>query len=225
MARIIQQPNDILNVLGASYFFRGFDEEILKKLAQGTRLVAFDESDALFFEGEACSGLYILHTGIVKLFKISTSGREFILRVLEAGASFNEVPVFDGGLNPVNATSLEASQVWIVDKKVIQSVLSEHPDLYPAIIQRLAANLRMLVQLLEDLAFFQVTQRLARLLLQESARPERLKNIKQDELAARLGTVREVVSRSLKELERCGAIRVERRQIQILELDRLRECS
>lgn len=225
MARTIQQPQDILKVLGASYFFSGFDEEILKKLAQGTRLVAFDEGEALFFEGEACNGLYILHAGTIKLFKISTTGREFILRVLDAGTSFNEVPVFDGGLNPVNASALEASQVWIVDKKVIQSVLSEQPDLYPAIIQRLAANLRMLVQLLEDLAFFQVTQRLARLLLQESMRPDRLKNIKQDELAARLGTVREVVSRSLKELENCGAIRVERRQIHILDMDRLRECS
>ena len=225
MPRRIQPPHDILQILGKSFFFSGFEDDILSRLALGTHLMAYGQGEMLFLEGEACAGLYIIQTGSVKLFKIAPSGREFILRVLEEGASFNEVPVFDGGGNPVNACALEPSQVWIVQKETILTVLAERPVLYQAIVQRLAQNLRMLVGLLEDLAFFQVTQRLARLLLQDAVIPEHLKNIKQDELAARLGTVREVVSRSLRELERSGAIRVERRQIHILDIEKLRDCA
>lgn len=220
-----QPPLDIHFILGNSFFFKGFEDEVLAQLAKGTRAVDFQRGEMLFFEGETCQGLFILQTGSIKLFKIAPNGREFILRVLDAGASFNEVPVFDGGLNPVNACALEASQVWIVDKQTILDVLAERPVLYQSIIARLAQNLRMFVQMLEDLAFCQVTQRLARLLLQEIDHPEQLRNIKQDELAARLGTVREVVSRSLRELERSGAIRMERRLIHIIDKERLRECA
>lgn len=225
MPRRLQPSADINGVLGRSYFFRGFDSEILAQLALGTRLLEFRSGELLFLEGEVCQGLYIMHSGSVKLYKIAPNGREFILRVLEEGDSFNEVPVFQGGGNPVNASAMEESQVWVVESGTIQKVLDQHPDLYHTIVQRLAQNLRMLVGLLEEMAFFQVTQRLARLLLQAAAAPENLRNVRQDELAARLGTVREVVSRSLRELERRGAINVDRRQITILDINLLRESA
>jgi CRP/FNR family transcriptional regulator len=96
--------------------------------------------------------------------------------------------------------------------------MKKHPEICQAVIQNLTKNLRMLVSLVEELSFFQVTNRLARLISQlpeEQLGGQAAQRITQDQLAARLGTVREVVARSLRELERSGAIRIGNRQIRI----------
>ena len=95
-----------------------------------------------------------------------------------------------------------------------------------SIITILTQNLRMLVVMVEELSFFQVTNRLARLINQlpeEQLVGGSTQRITQDQMAARLGTVREVVARSLRELERSGAIQVKRRQIQIVDQEILSE--
>ena len=93
-----------------------------------------------------------------------------------------------------------------------------------AVIQKLTENLRTLVEIVEELSFYQVTNRLARLIGRMT--PEQLnERITQDQLAARLGTVREVAARSLRELERSGAIRVARRKIQVLDAAILNEWA
>jgi CRP/FNR family transcriptional regulator len=154
------------------------------------------------------------------LFKISPLGRELIIRVMEDGATFSEVPVFDNGSNPVNAAALEESDIWLVEASLIRSAIRQYPEMAQAVIENLSRNLRMLVQKVEELSFYQVTNRLARLLYQlpqEQLAGAQAQRITQDQLAARLGTVREVVARSLRELERSGAIQLNNRQIQVLD--------
>jgi CRP/FNR family transcriptional regulator len=217
-----------LDALQNSSYFTGLKENILEELAQGATLRFFDKAEIIFWDGDPCAGLHIIHQGSVKLYKISPQGREMIIKVFEEGETFNEVPVFDRGLNPVNVAALEPCQVWVVDADVIQELMQLHPDMCQAVILNLTRNLRMLVGLVEELSFYQVTNRLARLIGQLP--PEQLAGpapgrITQDQLAARLGTVREVVARSLRELERSGAILVENRQIQILDLEMLQDWA
>ena len=219
------QKTDAL--LKSSYFI-GLSETVLDELSQGTALRSFERGEVLFWEGDPCAGLHIIHQGSVKLFKISPQGREMILKVFEEGATFNEVPVFDHGMNPVNAAALEPCEVWVVDAEVIRAVMQRHPEVSQAVIQNLTRNLRMLVGLVEELSFYQVTNRLARLISQlPRQQPGSLsaQRITQDQLAARLGTVREVVARSLRELERSGAIQVENRQIQIVDPEMLQDWA
>ncbi len=217
-----------LEVISKSYFFEGIPLAAQQELARGTRLRVFEKDETIFFEKEACPGLHILQHGTVKLYKQSLHGRELIIKVLDAGASFNEVPVFDGGPNPVNAAALERCEVWIVDAQVIRRVLMDHPEVALGMIGKLAKNLRSMVQMIEELTFYQVTHRLARLIAQSPeemlGRPDG-QRLTQDALAARLGTVREVVARSLRELERSGAIKIERRRIQIGDRQRLDEWT
>ena len=152
--------------------------------------------------------------------------RELIINVFEEGATFNEVPAFDNGQNPVNVAALEDSEIWVVEAEVIRKTMQQHPEMCASIITNLTQNLRMLVGKVEELSFFQVTNRLARLINQlpeEQLVGESTQRITQDQLAARLGTVREVVARSLRELERSGAIQVKRRQIQIVDQEILSE--
>jgi len=209
------------------YFF-GLPDALLEILAGGTQLRRYERGEIVCWQGEPCAGLYILESGSVKLFKLSPRGRELIIRVLEDNATFNEVPVFDHGDNVVNVAALEDCEIWLVDAAVIHQAIQEQPEMAQAVIHNLAENLRMLVNMVEELSFHQVTNRLARLISQlpaEQLGGQSNPHITQDQLAARLGTVREVVARSLRELERSGAIRVQRRQIQVLDESVLRDWS
>ena len=151
-----------------------------------------------------------------------------VMKVFQEGATFNEVPVFDGGGNPVNVAALEKSSVWIIDASAIRKALREHPEMSPPIILNLSENLRMFVEMVEELSFFQVSTRLARLIISLSDQElagRGSHRLTQNAIAARLGTVREVVARSLRELERSGAIRASREGIEILDQDRLSEWA
>lgn len=208
-----------LNALRNCAYFADLDNRALYKLVLGMTLYRFEPGEVICWQNEECNGLFNIRTGSVKLFKISPRGRELIVRVLEEGDTFNEVPVFDRKKNPINVAALETSEIWLVDKTLIQKVMAENPQMAQSVILNLCKNLRNFVSMVEELSFQQVTNRLARLMLQLS--PEQLsgqtnQRITQDQLAARLGTVREVVARSLRELERSGAIRVSRRKIEIL---------
>lgn len=223
MAQTLTVPtSEKLAALSRNPYFAGCRPEALNSLAEATSLRRYRRGEILFLEGEPCLGLYIIQRGSAKLFKLSPGGRELIMRVLEEGATFAEVPAFDHGPNPVNAAALEEADVWVVDAGLLRSTVAQYPEMSQAVIQNLTQNLRMLVKKVEELSFFQVTHRLARLLQQLP--PEQLsgpaaQRITQDQLAARLGTVREVVARSLRELERSGAILLKNRQITILDLE------
>lgn len=209
-----------IDALRQNIYFSRLNDDALVQLAQKTSLRHYEPGEIICWQGESCSGLFIIERGSVKLFKVSVKGRELIIKVFEEGATFNEVPVFDRGLNVVNVAALEPCDIWIVDPDEIRHTLKNNPDMTEAVITNLSRNLRMLVELVEELSFFQVTNRMARLLSQlpmESSQGLAIQRITQDQLAARLGTVREVASRSLRELERSGAIRVQRRQIEILD--------
>ena len=220
MQTILTDLPDKLRALHDCPYFTGVEEGILTELAEGLRLIRYERGEVVFWQGEPCPGLQIIENGMVKLFKVSPQGRELIVNIFKEKATFAEVPVFDGGLTPVNVAALEESDIWQVDAVVIRRLMQKHPELNRQVMLNLAKNLRMMVGIIEEVSFYQVTHRLARLLIQMT--PEQLSGtdsarLTQDQLAARLGTVREVVARSLRDLERSGAIRVERRQIQVLD--------
>jgi len=223
MQNITISLEEKLAALRANSYFSTLSDKVLHSLAQGTNLRHYERGEPICWQGDVCTALFIIKQGSVKIFKLSPKGRELIIRVFDEGATFNEVPIFDFDPNPVNVAALEDCYLWAVDAEVIRACISQHPDMAQAVILNLSHNLRMLVSAVEELSFYQVTNRLARLI--SRLPPEQLEeqHITQDQLAARLGTVREVVARSLRDLERSGAIRVERRQIQVLNEQLLRD--
>jgi len=211
------RPEEKIATLRENIYFSELPDAALEELLDATGLRLYARGEILCWQGEACPGLFILRSGSVKLFKLSPKGRELIIRVLSGRATFNEVPVFDRGANPVNVAAVDDCQVWVVGAEAIRTCMRAHPDLAQAVVANLAQNLRTLVGIVEELSFYQVTSRLARWLSRMP--PETLENqrITQDQLAAPLGTVREVAARSLRELARSGAIRVQRRQIRVVD--------
>jgi CRP/FNR family transcriptional regulator len=218
----------IIQVLRKNSYFNSLSQAILSEIARGTQLACFNRGEIVFWEGEECTGLHVIEKGSVKLFKLSPQGRELVVRVLEEGATFNEVPVFDNGLNPISVASLEDSEIWIIEAALLRRALARYPELAQSVIANLTKNLRTLLGMVEELSFFQVVNRLARLISQMPTDVEtgaKVGWLTQDDLAARLGTVREVVTRSLRVLERSGAIRVNRRQVVVVDEARLREWA
>ncbi len=226
MRRISSTRNNRILALRQNRYLTGLEDILLAELADHTQLLSFEEDEVIFLEGQPCFGLYILESGRVKIFKYSQAGREMIINVLNAGESFNEVPVFDQGVNPANVAAVLDTQVWLIEARALRTLIAQHPRAAQQIIINLSENLRMLLDKVAELSFYTVTARLAHLLLElptDQLAGKGSERITQDDLAARIGTVREVVARSLKELENYGAIEVEWGKITILDEVRLSE--
>ena len=211
-----------INLLQHNSYFSTLPLDPLNELANATGLSFYSKGEVVFLEGEPSRGLYILERGTVKLFRVSLYGREIIVNILSGCATFNEVPVFDCGNNPVNVAALEDSFIWIVSGRTIREKLVEYPQFNQAVIRNLTQNLRMLVNLVDQLSLHPVNERLVRMLLQHSQEGW-IEYENQDQLASRLGTVREVIARSIRELEKSGAIKVSKRRIEILNTQVLEE--
>lgn len=213
-----------LKILRKNPYFDELPETVLKNIAAQTQLREYERGDVLFWEGDACAGLHILESGSVKLYRLSPQGRQYIISVLTEGATCNEVPAFDGGTNPVNVEALETVRVWVVEPQLLRDLVSSNPEFALKVLNKFGQNLRGLVRKVSEMAFYQVTNRLARLIVEmpvEAVRP----HWTQEQLAARLGTVREVVARSLKELEKSGAIRIEERRIHVADREVLQQWT
>jgi CRP-like cAMP-binding protein len=190
----------------------------------------FRQGTLLFGEGDPCSGLFLISSGKIRIFKMSANGREQVLAIEGPGSSFAELPVFDGGNYPASASVLEDAVVLFISRDDFQNFCRGHPDVALKVIAVVGSRLRRLVGIIEDLSFTTVRQRLISLILrtseeggirsQEGIRLELTKS--HQDLAAELGTVRELVSRNLSRLQAEGFLEVEGRRILLKDVSGLR---
>jgi len=183
-----------------------------------------DRAEMVLPEGEPATNLYFVASGVVQVFKTSAEGKEQILSIVRPGESFNDVPIFDGGLNPASARAMGPVILYGIKKNDMEAMLVDHPKIALNVIKVLASRVRHLLSLVEDLSFKHVIGRVAKILLEhigdETGRGPRLT---QQEMAAMAGTAREVVGRSLKTLEEEGAIKFDRHRIIITDKEMLQK--
>jgi len=213
-------------VLRKTPLFASLTEKELQALAARTIRRRFQRGELLFGEGDPCTGLFLVASGKIRIFKQSPSGREQVLAIEGPGSSFAELPVFDGGNYPAAASASEDAEVLFVSRKDFQNFCREHPEVGLKVIAMVGSRLRRLVGIIEDLSFTTVRQRLITLILQlaqasgspskEGVRVEL--TMSHQDLAAELGTVRELVSRNLSRLQAEGFIDVDGRKIMVKDL-------
>lgn len=197
------------------------EREALAAMAVEKRYAA---GEALFYEGTPCEGLYVIGSGSVKIVKTAPSGRQVMLAVETAPSSVAEVPLFDGGDYPATVTALEDTVAYLLHKEDFQRFCRTHPEVPLKVLAVTGRRLRQLVSLVEAVTFGSVRQRLAQMLLDfalESGGPFELP-VSHEEIALRLGTVREVVSRNLSRFQAEGFLRINKRQVEILNEEALR---
>lgn len=185
----------------------------------------FQAGDVLFYEGSPCDGLYVIGSGTVKISKASSSGREIMLAVESAPSSVAEVPLFDNGTNPATVTALRDTVAFLVHIEDFRRFCHQYPEVPMKVLAVVGRRLRQLIGLIEAVTFGSVRQRLAGTLLQaaEAAAAGELQiPLTHEELALRLGTVREVVSRNLARFQAEGMVRIVKRQIEIVDPAALR---
>jgi CRP-like cAMP-binding protein len=217
-------------VLRRTPLFASLTEQEMHALAMRVSKKRFQKGELLFGEGDSCTGLFLVAAGKIRVFKLSPAGREQVLAVEGPGSSFAELPVFDGGNYPASASALEDSEVLFISRKDFQNFCREHPEVALKVIAVVGSRLRRLVGIIEDLSFTTVRQRLIAILLRltqtggtpskEGVRVE-LTMTHQD-LAAELGTVREIVSRNLSRLQAEGLLEVDGRNIIVKDLAALK---
>lgn len=187
-----------------------------------------DANATVFWEGEPATGLYYVQYGWLKAVKLSPSGREQVIAFLGAGELFNEIGALSNRPNPATAVALEPCGLWLIPREAMRQLLREHPPFAEQIVASLADRVMHLVDLVADLSLRNVKGRLARLILEDATDNQFIRPTwyTQAELAARLGTVPDVVQRALRSLAADGIIDVERHRIHVRDsaaLSRLAE--
>lgn len=207
-------------------FFAALPAADLEALASHCAVRRLARDEALFTEGDACEGLFVVQSGAIKVFKMSDSGREQVLGIDRAGSTVAELPLFDGGSYPASATAIEDSTLLFLPKREFLNLCRQNSEVAFAVIRTLAWRFRYLTTLVEELSLKEVSHRLARFLrdraLRDGIRTKRglefpLQETNQ-EIAAEIGTVRDLVSRNLRRFVDRGILRLELRRVIILDM-------
>jgi len=182
--------------------------------------------EALFEEGQPCRGLFIVAEGRVEVRQISLRGREQVFHTEGPGATLGEGPLFDGGGYIASAVALVPTRVLFLPRSEVLRVCQRRPAVALAMLKTMARRVRHFADIVSDLAFRPVTERVARHLAASVTGPmkpgSRIElTLTHAQLAARLGTVRELVARALSQLEQGGVIARDRSRIVIRDPARL----
>jgi len=205
------------------HHFENLPRETLERIAKVALPCHFDAGQVIYIEGEPAEKVYLLEQGWVKATRISQDGREQAMMFLRAGEIFGDIAVFTEREYPGTVVALEDVDLWVIPASEFMALVGQDIVLAMAIIRRLSERVLHYIGLVEDLSLRNVEARLANTLLQHAeicdgqlVVPRRLWTTF-DEMAVRLGTVRDVLSRALKTLESDGLLKVKRHQIIILD--------
>ncbi|HXH50921.1 MAG TPA: Crp/Fnr family transcriptional regulator [Terriglobia bacterium] len=222
---------DAIATLRRVPFFAVLGEEELRRLAAHCVVRYLNKDELLFAEGDPCEGMYVVKSGAIKVFKMADNGREQVLVIERAGSTVGELPVFDGGNLPASAAALEDSSLLFLPKREFLSLCRQNSEVAFAVIRSLAWRFRYMTSLVEELSLKEVSHRLARFLrdraLGVGVRTRRgiefpLEETNQ-QIAAEIGTVRDLVSRNLRRLVDRKIIKMERRKVIVLNMADLEE--
>lgn len=204
--------------------FGALDAQARITLATHARLHNFPTDTPVFRLGEPGHSMMAILIGTVRISLPSTKGREIILADLPAGELFGEIALLDGRPRSANATALTKCEVLVLERRDVLPFLERSPQACLRLMEILCARIRRSDERMSDIAFFDLPARLAKTLLRYPAQgrgPARV-SLSQSELAEMSGATRENVNRCLRDWQRLGILRLEKRWTIILEPEALR---
>jgi CRP-like cAMP-binding protein len=193
-------------ILSQLPFFRSLDAGALQQIVPRVREQLVSAGQVVVVEGVPSQAVYFPVRGLLRAWRMSPDGREQVLAYIGPGGSFNLVSALDGGSNLATLDALSEATVYAIRCGDFQSILAEHQEVAVAVSQYLAGEVRRLSDLVESLALRTVRARMARFLLERA-----------EEIAAQIGTVREMVGRTLRTFTDDGWIRRHQGRIVIVD--------
>ncbi len=219
-------PDDLLTRLQAcGSLLAELPASALTQLAPAVTTHRYPAGALLFCQDERAEGFFVIEQGTVTVARLAADGRERVLHRFGPGELVGEVPVFQGGAYPATATAVDQVQALRIGRDRFVTIGSSHPDILFDLLAVLAQRLRHFVRTIDALAFSDVQARLARVLLDDQRGGVVQLQGTKAQLAARIGTVPETLSRTLRKLEAAGCLHVDRRRIQLLDAERLEEIA
>jgi CRP/FNR family transcriptional regulator len=211
------------DVLQRLRHFAELPDEIQQVMAASALHRHFDAGQVIYVEGEPAESIYILETGWVKATRMTREGREQAMMFMRPVEIFGDIGVLTGTPYPGTVVALDDVDAWAIPAQAVLDLISHHPAFGMAVIRHLGERVLHYISLAEDLSLRSVESRLANTLMRYAQLQDgqwivpRHEWTTFDEMAIRLGTVRDVLSRALKTLEAQGLLRVEKQAIILLD--------
>ncbi len=207
--------------------------EQLRKISSFSKIKRFKKNEIIFSENDVYTGFYILLKGTIKIYKISSRGKESVIHIVKPLMTFADIPLFEGGNYPVYAEALEESLSLFVPKDNFLELIKNTPDISIKMLAGFAKRLKFLISQLEDISSKEVPNRLAKYLLKEvkNSGTENLPepfiklSVPKSTIASYIGTITETLSRTFKKLQNEKIIRVSGKRIFIIDLNKLKDLA
>ncbi|NKC00590.1 MAG: cyclic nucleotide-binding domain-containing protein [Pseudomonadales bacterium] len=217
--------NTVLEILRAGSWFRGLNDDLLRELAGISVSRTYQRGEVLFARSEPGSHIYGLVSGSVRITTESEDGREFALNTIGPGEVSGEIAALDGGVRTATGTATVASQVFVISREHLMSLMLRRPEIAIHMIDVLCERVRKVSRTVEETAFLSVPERLASHLSVmvasvDTPLPCRLK-ISQRELASFLNTTRQSVNITLKRWQNMGLLEIGRGSVEVIDLDQI----
>ncbi len=219
---------EALELLHNCYLCKDLDQKELKALEEIVAIRKINKGEVLFFQGDPAIGFYLLLSGSVRVYKASPEGKEYTLHHIKSGQMFAEAAVFKGETFPANAVATVESMVAFFHKERFVRLIGDSPQMSLKMIAALSGFVREFNQKIEDLSLREVPARLASRLLRKAEQfgsNQFILDISKTELALSLGTISETLSRNLKKLRNLGVVKVDGKNITILDPERLQAIA
>ena len=209
--------------------FNGLPVDQIEALTMITVENTYMKGENIFTEDEQATGFYVVVSGRIKIFKLSSEGREQILHIFGPGEVFGEVPVFAGRKYPASADAMETSRTLFFPRDSFIRLIEKNPSIALNMLAVLSMRLRRFTSMIDDLSLKEVPGRLAKHLIylseQQQGSCELDLNITKGQLASLLGTIPETLSRILTKMTEQGIIESDGRKIRILERESIEELA
>ena len=213
-----------IEYLKSTQFFAGLDDCALERISRLMVERKVAKKEIIWLEQEQAKMVYFVASGLIKLFKTSTGGKEQILRLVYPGDCFGHTGILNGGNTPESAQAMAPSVLYGLIHSDLEVLLWEYKQFAINTIKALATEMHHYMSLIEDLSLRYVSNRLARMLLEynnQGVYDTSLALISRSDMAAMAGTVREVIAKSLRTLEEKGVIEYNRHNIIIRDSEAL----
>src|SRR5579863_8175883 len=217
---------DNAQILGKSAIFGALDEDVRKELAQRVHRKALAVGEPIFHVGDPGHSMMIILSGTVRVSLPGPKGKTVILADLTAGDLMGEVALLDGKDRSADTTALTKCDLLVIDRRDVVSFLEKRADLCLKLLDLLCERLRKSDQRMSGIAFSELSARLAKVLLDRSAKQSRpgahaKLSLSLTELASMINATRENVNRCLRNWQRQGIVDVSERWITVLQTDML----
>ena len=204
------------------------DDAVIKAFDERGWPVTYAKGEPILWEGDACQTVYFIISGMVEVYRTAVDGREHTLRVLRVGDSFNLVSaLLKDGKHHANVRCLQQTDVLVVDKNDLKNLLTRFPKFSLQVLQDLAERLAGMTDMAGDLALNSVRQRTAAFLMRagEHEKIDKGQHWTQDDMARQVGTVRDMIGRTLRGFEEKGLIKRNRGNISLIDRDGLEKTA